>query len=361
MKLLISCPFWLGSLLANELKKLHFQPFGTFASGTFVETNLEGLYQINLCSRIANKVWIQLTQGSTKTFDQLFDVIKKSSYGQRSTNSSLSIKVETHNSQLNAVRSIQSVAHKALLESISRSGKEKTESNELLLSIDRNISTLYLNSSWASLHQRWWRQTTGVAPMKENLAAALVILSWRKFKMPLFDPFCGSGTIGIEALLLAKNIAPGLRRSFAFEHFDHFDPQLWQRIKSQAESRIFENKYEIYLSDKDPKMVAITHQNLETRWLKGNLEVNTKDFRVQSFPQSPHWLISNPPYGKRLVEHDLQHLYKDIMLTFNAPECFGGILSSFTNFHQPDPEFWSEKKLFNGEEECRFLYKKVGK
>lgn len=240
MELLITCPFGLGSLLAQELKRLKLKPFGTFSTGTFVETDLSGLYQINLRSRLANKVYIQIAAGEARDFDQLFEKVKKSDYGQRTSNSKISIKVSSRNSQLTSLRSIQSVAHKAILESITHFAREGEETTELLLILENNQLSLFINSSGASLHQRGYREKTGLAPLKENLAAAMVLLSGRKFKSPLIDPFCGSGTIAMEALLIAKNIAPGLRRKFAFEQFSRYDKHLFEQLKAEAQSKIFQ-------------------------------------------------------------------------------------------------------------------------
>ena len=125
-----------------------------------------------------------------KNFDQLFEIIKKSDYGQRSSNSNISLKVTSHHSQLSAQRAIQSVAHKALLEGITHFSKEQEYTEELLLLIEKDQATLLLNSSGPSLHQRGYRPQTGLAPLKANLAAALVLLSRWKFKSPLIDPFC---------------------------------------------------------------------------------------------------------------------------------------------------------------------------
>lgn len=240
MKLLISCPSGLGSLLASELKRLNFQPFETFARGTRVETDLAGLYTINIRSRLANKVYIQVASFQANNFDQLFEGVKKSDYGQRTNNSNLSLKVTTHGSLLSAPRAIQSVAHKALLDSIASFSRSESWTEELLLILENNQASLLLNSSGPSLHNRGYRTKAGLAPLKENLAAAMILLSSWKFKSPLIDPFCGSGTIPIEALLIAKNIAPGLQRSFAFEKFRRYDPHLFAEIKAQAQSKIFQ-------------------------------------------------------------------------------------------------------------------------
>jgi len=118
-------------LLAQELKRLKLVPFDTFSRGCWVETDLKGMYQINLWSRLANKVYIQLVSGEARTFDQLFDLIKKSDYPQRTNNTNITLKVNIQSSQLSSQRTVQSVAHKALLESIARIGKQQENTEKL--------------------------------------------------------------------------------------------------------------------------------------------------------------------------------------------------------------------------------------
>lgn len=190
MKILVTCPLGIGSLLASELKRLGEKPFGTFERGTWVETDLAGMYRINLHSRLANKVYLQIAAGEAKTFDELFEQVKKSSYGQWISNTNISIKVASRFSQLTSLRTIQSVAHKAVLESVKNFGKEESFTTDLLLILENNQLSLFLNTSGASLHQRGYRSQAGLAPLKENLAAAMVLLSGRKFRSPLRDPFC---------------------------------------------------------------------------------------------------------------------------------------------------------------------------
>ncbi len=360
MKLLVSCPAGLGRLLSSELKRLQLKPFNTFSKGSWVETDLEGLYRINLWSRLANKVYIQIASWEAKNFDQLFEIIKKSDYGQRSSNSNISLKVTSHHSQLSAQRAIQSVAHKALLEGITHFSKEQEYTEELLLLIEKDQATLLLNSSGPSLHQRGYRTQTGLAPLKENLAAALVLLSSWKFKSPLIDPFCWSGTIAIEALLLAKNIAPWSHRNFAFEKFSRFDQHLWSRLKEEAISKIFDGNYQIYASDMDPHMIRIAKDNARSRGLENDIHFEIKRFQksdFSAFSSADHWIISNPPYGKRIVSSDLKSLYEEIYNSFDE-KSFGGIITSFDQV-KPNSEKRSAKPIFNGEDKCTFWTRKL--
>ena len=360
MKILVSCPAGLWSLLSSELKRLQLKPFNTFSKGSWVETDLEGLYKINLWSRLANKVYIQIASWEAKNFDQLFEIVKKSDYGQRSSNANLSLKVSSYDSQLSAQRAIQSVAHKALLESIKHFARTQEHTEELLLLIEKDQARLLLNSSGVSLHQRGYRKETGLAPLKENLAAALVLLSSWKFKSLLIDPFCWSGTIAIEALLLAKNIAPWSHRNFAFEKFSRFDQHLWNKLKEEAKSKIFDGNYQIYASDMDPHMIRIAKDNARSRGLENDIHFEIKRFQKSdfwTFSWTDHWIISNPPYGKRIIASDLKSLYEEVYSNFNE-NTFGGIITSFDQV-KPNMEKRTSKPIFNGEDKCTFWTRKL--
>lgn len=319
---------------------------------------MHGMMKINFWSRIANKVFIQLCKDEARTFDQLFDLIKNSSYSQYLSNTHIELKVQTKSSQLSSVRSIQSVAHKALLESIKNFGDEASRITELLLTLENNSATLYLNTSGTALHQRGYRKQTGDAPLKENLAVALLLLAGRRFKSPLIDPFCGSWTIAIEAALLAKNIAPGSWRKFAFEQFKNFENWSFQEIKTEAEKKIFDGNYKIFAYDYDPKMISLAKSNAETANVEDCIHFEQKDFLKSEFSlNETSRMITNPPYGKRLKTQDLEELYHKLKKSFTG-FLAGGRISSFP-MQDMKKEFRKEKKLFNGNEKCSFWQKKV--
>lgn len=357
MHLLISCPHGLWSLLAQELKKLWFQPQNTFQTWTFITSDMQGLMKINLRSRLANKVYLQIAEGRAENFDQLFNLIKSSDYGQFLSNTKLTLKVQSKHSQLSSLRTIQSVAHKALLDSITHFGKEEGGTAELFLNIDHNIARLYLNTSWTALHQRGRRKQTWAAPLKENIAVALLLLAGWKFKSPLFDPFCGSGTLVIEAALLAKNIAPGLKRCFAFQQFKNFESWAFDAMKLEASKKSFEGNYQIFAFDHDPEMIRIAKANAQEAGVADMLHFEQKDFLDFKLPsQEKSWLICNPPYWKRIKSQHLDLLYQKLESSFKN-EVFWGRISSRGN-SELTKTLRNEKKLFNGNEECRFVRKK---
>ena len=357
MRLLITSPFWLGGLLAHEIKKMWYQPESTFQTGTFVNCDMRGMMAINYYSRIANKVYIQLIEWKVSTFDELFNLIKASNYAQFLSNTNVSLKVETKHSLLSSTRAVQSVSHKALLESIHHFWVEEKYTDDLLLIIDHNIAKLYLNTSWSALYQRGYRKEVGEAPLKENLAAALLILSWWKVKTPLIDPFCWSWTIPIEAALLAKNIAPWKWRRFNFEHFKNFENKNFSTIKEEAKSKEFSWDYSITAYDIDSNMIKIAKTNAENAWIWNIISFKQSDFLKSAVTiQWKSWIICNPPYGKRLQDNKLPILYKKLEDIFKD-DIYWGRISSY-RYSLKDSSIWNEKKLYNWAEECTFYWKK---
>ena len=357
MELLITCPFWLWSLLAHEIKKIGYLPKNTFQTWTFIDSDMKGMMKINYHSRLANKVYIQLTEWKTTNFDELFNLIKSCDYSQYTSNSNISIKVETKNSILSSTRAIQSVSHKALLESISKFWIEEKHINDLLLIIDHDITKLYLNTSWFALYQRGYKKEVWEAPLKENLAAALLILSWWKVKSPFIDPFCWSWTIAIEAALMAKNIAPWTRRKFNFEYFKNFESKNFSTIKEEAKNQEFSWEYSISAYDIDPNMIKIAQSNAKNAWVLDLISFEQKDFlNTDINSQWKSWIVCNPPYGKRLHDVNLSLLYKKLESTFKN-DIYWWWISSYQHSLK-DISNWNTKKLFNWSEECNFYWKK---
>ena len=159
MRILITCPFGLASLLSKELKRLHLQPQTTLDTAILLDTDPEGIYSINLRSRIANKVYLVLAEKEILTFDQLFDTVNAIDRTPYLPTTNLSIQVTTKNSQLSSQRTIQSVAHKAILTSLPTTSSSGAESH-IFLHIENNQAKICLNTSGASLHQRGRRTQT---------------------------------------------------------------------------------------------------------------------------------------------------------------------------------------------------------
>jgi len=270
MQILITCPFWCASLLTKELKRLNLPLIESHPTAVLSEGTWKDIYRINLWSRITNKVYAVMWENKITNFNQLFDFVLSLNWNSLFDQSTqFSLHASCKNSQIMSEKSLVSVSHKAILTSLNILNNTKTnseKSQEIFLFMSWNTLKICINTSGVSLHQRWRRTQTWPAPLKENLAAAIILLSWWKFNKPLIDPFCGSGTIAIEAALLAKNIAPWKHRNFAFQWFKNFDFNIWNEILLDAKKSEFNNNYQIVARDIDEKVLGYAKINAQNAW-----------------------------------------------------------------------------------------------
>ena len=346
--------------MSSELKRLWFQIDKTFDTWVYLESDLRWIYQINIWSRIANKVYLLLAEGVSKTFDELFDLtswfINRSWYISHIDEISISVSIKK--SQLTSSKTVQSISHKAIINSIKdQSETGSQEKKEILIHIENDQAKIFVNTSWKALYQRWYRTQTGAAPIKENIAAAMILFTWWKFKENFIDPFCGSWTLPIEAAMIAKNIAPGTNRSFSFQYFKNYNPDLFQSLVQEAKSKIFDAKYSIFWYDEDMEMISIARENSHNAWVEDIVIFDQSDFLNLDIPERSR-IVSNPPYGNRLRSESLSSLYQKLSVDFR--DASGWIITTFQWFRDLiDDRLRSRKMLYNGPSECDFRYKKV--
>ena len=173
-----------------------------------------------------------------------------------------------------------------------------------------NLCTISIDSSGALLHRRGYRLATAKAPLRETLAAALIMASgWDKIS-PFLDPFCGSGTIPIEAALFARRIPPGFRRRFAFMEWPHFDSKFWEELLTDAAKAIVLDIPQIIGSDRDAGAIRAAQANAERAGLADRIEFSKRAISAIDPPPGPGWVVTNPPYGVRVSRtNDLRNLY----------------------------------------------------
>jgi len=218
--------------------------------------------------------------------------------------------------------------------------------------------TISLDSSADSLHKRGYRQHKTEAPLSEVLAAGMILLSGWDSEKPFVDPMCGSGTLLVEAGLIATNRAPSLlRKKYGFMNWRNFDEELWKKIRTQAESEICEPRSEVVGSDKSPRAVKITEENIRNAGLENAVTVKCQPFERFTRPEEPGVLITNPPYGERMDKQDVSHIYRTLgdILKQNYTGFDAWVLSANKEALKQIGLRPSEKKtLFNGGLECKF-------
>ncbi|MDD3145095.1 MAG: class I SAM-dependent RNA methyltransferase [Candidatus Gracilibacteria bacterium] len=334
----------------------------TFSGG------IELIPRINLWSRVGNKMYILLAEKeNVVTFDELFDLVSTISWKNYFKKEfPIVVKSNSTRSELFAERTLQSLTKKAIVKSLVGDNNivnedSSLEKMEILVLLIDNKARILLNTSGNALHMRGYREKAGEAPIKESLAAALVFLSGWKFREPFYDVFCGSGTIAIEALMIAKNIAPGIKRKFAFEKLGLVSNEITENERVQAKKKEFAGEYTIRASDIDPEMIELAKENARIAGLGGEINFEVRDFREYMDKPISGTLVSNPPYGERLKDENLKSMYNSIDKIFRLnPDLNGGIISSFMEFDNLiKKDTYKKRKLYNGGEMCYFWKKNI--
>lgn len=368
MKFVLSTIAWVESIAKKEIEKQGWIIEETIDRLITFSWPFELIPRINLWSRVWNKMYILLAEKeNVVTFDELFDLVSTISWKSYfKKDFPIMVKSNSTRSELFAERTIQSLTKKAIIKSRVWDNwivDEDTslEKMEILVLVIDNKARILLNTSWNALHMRGYRSKAWEAPIKESLAAALVLLSGWKFREPFYDVFCGSWTIAIEALMLAKNIAPGLKRKFAFEKLGLVNPEITENERVLASKKQFAWEYIIRASDIDPEMIELAKENARIAWLGGEINFEVKDFKEYLDKPISWTLVSNPPYGERLKDENLKSMYNSIDKLFRLnPELNWWIISSFMEFDDLiKKETYKKRKLYNGGEMCYFWKKNI--
>ena len=216
---------------------------------------------------------------------------------------------------------------------------------------------LYLDTSGSGLHKRGYRAVGNDAPLRETLAAAMVQLTHYRGRDFIWDPFCGSGTIPIEAALIARNRAPGMNRRFAAEAFSWVEPAIWGDVRTEAKDREFHGKYQILGSDNDPKCISLSIANARKAGVGDCISFRDADATKMDLPAQEGCLICNPPYGQRMLEQQsAQRLYQALGRHLKDADGWKKyIINSEPEFeHYFGRRADKKRKLYNGMIKCDY-------
>lgn len=330
------CPKGLESLLMDELESFGANDIKMSLGSVNFDGDLNLAYTVCLWSRLANRILLPLKSGPVDSSDDLYaisgDIDWEMHFGVNQTfkidfrGTSGAIRHE----QFGARRVKDAIVDQFMEEQNKRPSVEFDDPDiSIQASLHKGQVRISLDLSGPSLHQRGYRGSTGIAPLKENLAAALLVRAgWTelmKQQSCLVDPLCGSGTLLIEALLMAADIAPGLtRQRFGFERWRGHQESLWQTLLEDAEQRRIEGLANINVQitgyEDDHRTIKAARENIDRAGLKGRIEVFNRPFqkvddvsRLYSFPEQSGLVISNPPYGERMGQvHELVPLYQQL-------------------------------------------------
>jgi len=364
MNIVLTCPLWLESLAKKELELLWLPILNSQDKQITTAFSDENLAKVNLWSRVWNKVYIELVKkNNIDTFDKLFDLIKSIKWADLILEENpIIINATSIWSQLESIPWIQKIWKKAIVDSLTNwflRENDKYPSIFVEIVLIKDTCQILIDSSWDPLHKRWYRKQSVEAPLRENLAAWLVLLSSWRFRENFYDLFCWSWTIVIEAWLIAKNIAPWLNRNFAFEKFKFIKPWVFESEKNKAKEKIMNKTYNIFASDFDEDALIIAQENANIAWVWDLIKFEKIDFRDFLTEKDLVWtIVSNPPYWLRLQDENIDKLYKDISLLLNKNRDLRWWVITDYQFWDLIKWEYKKRKLYNWWKMCYFYIKK---
>ena len=363
MEFSVPCLFGLEGLAGDELRRLDMENVRVENGRVLFSGDGMALAKANVCLRTGERVLIVLADFKATTFEELFQGVYRANLEDYIPRDGVfPVKGHCLNSQLMSVPDCQAIVKKAasrrLGEKYGVSWLPETGAKyQLQFSIMNDRVQLYLDTTGPGLHKRGYRANGNDAPLRETLAAAMVMLTHYRGREFLWDGFCGSGTIPIEAALIAKNKAPGAFRRFSAEAFSWLDPKLWGQVRTEAKDKEFHGNYRILGSDNDPKCVSLSMANARKAGLGDLIEFKDGDATKMSLPTDEGIFIANPPYGQRMMEQkSAQRLYADLGRHLRYADGWKKyIITSEPEFeHYFGARADKKRKLYNGMIKCDY-------
>ena len=362
----VPCLFGLEGLCADELKRLGMN--GVRAeNGRVLFTGGKGdIARANINLRCGERVLLQAGETRAETFDMLFEGVRAMPWEMYvPIDGSFPVKGHSLGSKLHSIPDCQKIVKKAIVERLKSKYKvewlkETGAKYQVQFAIMDDIAALSIDTSGAGLHKRGYRPVGSAAPLRETLAAAIVKLARYRGREPVCDPFCGSGTIPIEAALAALNRAPGLLRTFAARDWVWLDKKLWADAVQEAKSREYSGNYDIWGGDIDRKNIEIAKENARRAGVSEYVRFEVADALDFRRDEPDGIIMTNPPYGERVMQHsEAEQIYRQfggVVKKLDGWKMY--ILSSHTEFERAfDRKAVKKRKLYNGMIKCDlFMY-----
>ena len=365
--LFATCPRGLETILAQELQQQGCTAVTPTDGGVSCQGTMVHVYSANLHSRTASRILLQLARTAYRSEHDIYQAVKNIAW-HKWFDVAQTFKVKVEGKRAN-VKSLDFTALKikdGVCDRFREHGGERPSIDKSRPDIrihafldERNVS-IFIDTSGEALFKRGYRQDTGEAPLRENLAAGLLLLAGYDGTQPFQDPFCGSGTIAIEAAWIALGRAPGLNRRFGFEQLAQFDRALWVKLKAEARHAIKNRPYaNIAASDNDRAMTRMTQANAAAAEVDGFIDINTLDAQDTRPNGEGGIIVSNPPYGVRLAEIQALHALYPQLGSWLKQHYAGWTAGLFSgDMDMPKLMRLKPKRkipLFNGNLDCRLF------
>ena len=363
LQFVVPCLFGLEGLAGDELRRLNMENVRVEDRRVLFTGDAAAMARANVCLRTGERVMLVLAQFTAKSFEELFQGVYRTNLEDFiPKDGEFPVKGHCLNSQLMSVSDCQAIIKKAASKRLGEKYgiswlPENGTKFQLHFTILNDQVTLSLDTSGPGLHKRGYRAIGNDAPLHETLAAGMIQLTRYRGREFVWDPFCGSGTIPIEAALIAKNRAPGLNRHFAAENYPWVPGEVWEQVRTEAKDKEFKGDYRILGSDNDPKCVSLAMANARKAGVGDCITFKDGDATKMSLPTDSGILICNPPYGERMMEQNsAQRLYAALGRHLK----FADGWKKFVITSEPEFEHYfgrradKKRKFYNGKIKCDY-------
>lgn len=325
MRYVATCLFGLEKLLGGEIDALGCKRLETIDGRVVFEGDESTAARANISLRFAERVFILVGEFHAASFTELFDNTKALEW-ENYIGSADAFPVKGHaiKSTLYSLPDCQSIVKKAVVSRLSEKYgikwfEESGTKYQIEFFILKDKAQIMIDTSGVALHKRGYRPVAGAAPLRETLAAAIAAMSRPREDVLLWDPFCGSGTILIESAMMMTHRAPGLSRDFAAEEFSFLPREIWHAAREEAQAAIISCDFEAWGSDIDHDVLELARENARRASVESHIRFFECDARSAVRPDRRGTIVTNPPYGERLMElSEVEDLYRDIGHVFRS-------------------------------------------
>lgn len=364
LQLIATSAFGIESVVARELKWLGYED-QLIENGrvTFAGDEL-AICRSNIWLRTADRVLVKMGEFEAPTFDELFERTKALPWDEwLPEDAEFPVDGKSVNSKLASVPDCQAIVKKAIVEKMKQRYKKQwfEETGPLYrieVSLLKDRATLTIDTSGPGLHKRGYRDLVSGAPLKETLASALLLISRWKPGRELIDPFCGSGTIPVEAAMMAANMAPGIKRDFSAERWHQVPAGLWNRAREEAVDKVkFDSEIRLHGSDIDDGVLRLARHHADKAGVSQLIHFQKRDFSEISSRYKYGFIVTNPPYGERIGEMpEVERIYRDLGAVFKRFDTWSFyVLTSHPRFEAlVGRKADKKRKLYNGRIQCNY-------
>ncbi len=358
LELIATATFGLEAIVAREVKELGYEQVTVENGKVIFNADENAICRANLWLRTADRVRLKVGEFKAVTFDELFEKTKALPWPDLlPEDANFPVDGKSVQSTLFSISDSQAIVKKAIVESMKKRHRtewfeEKGPLYPIEVSLLKDVATLTIDTSGPGLHKRGYRAVGSEAPLKETLAAALILIARWKPEITLIDPFCGSGTIPIEAALIGQNLAPGMERTFISEQWPNIPRDCWRKARKETHDRAdYNRELDITGTDMDSSLINIARKNAAEANVDHLIHFQARPLADFSSKKKYGKVICNPPYGARLSElKEVEKLYKQMGKFFRKLDTWSFyILTAHENFESLFGKKASKRrKLYHG-------------